>query len=101
MARSTLVTRVMQRDPAAVTRRLGGDTLILPVRHKVADLTAIYTLNETGSFLWEQLDGTRTIADLVDAMVAHFDVARDEAHSGLVELLGDLEDEGLIKEQAR
>jgi hypothetical protein len=93
-----LSRRVLQRDPDAVSRHLAGDAVILPVRHKVADLTAIYTLNDTGSFIWELIDGVRTLGDLVNELVAHFEVEPDEARQGVLALVEDLEAEGLVRE---
>jgi hypothetical protein len=93
------IRNVFVRDPAAVTRVLAGDTVILPVRHNVADLTAIYTLNETGSFVWQQLDGVRSVDDLVGELVAKYDVGIEQARRNVLELMKDLLEEGLVEEK--
>jgi hypothetical protein len=88
---------VFTRDQSAVTRRIAGETVIVPVRNDVADLDSIYTLNETGSFVWDLLDGKHTVAELIEAVVAEFEVARDVAAADVNRLIGSLRDEGLLR----
>ena len=88
---------VFVRDQSAVTRRIAGETVIVPVRDDVADLDSIYTLNETGSFVWDLLDGRRTVDQLVDAVVAEFEVAREVAAADVARLIASLRDEGLLR----
>jgi hypothetical protein len=90
-------TRVFARDESAVTRRVSGETVIVPVRHDVADLGAIYVLNETGSWIWEHIDGARSESDLVDALVGEFDVTPDQAAQDVTALLNDLSAERLVR----
>ena len=90
---------VFVRDPAAVTRRLGEETVIVPLRHDVADLTSIYTLNDTGSFVWELLGGAFSLQQVCDRLEENFDVDPGQARRDVLELITDLEAEGLIREQ--
>jgi Mrp family chromosome partitioning ATPase len=99
MRAQAVAKKVLVRDPAAVTRRLAGDTVILPVRHRVTDLSAIYTLNETGSFLWDHVDGHRSVADLIALVAAEYDVAAAEAERDVGALIADLISEGLVEEK--
>ena len=52
-----------------VTRQIAGETLIMPVAGRVADLESIYVLNEVGSRIW-QLVGSPTTADRIVDVVA-------------------------------
>jgi hypothetical protein len=92
-----LAARILTRHRSAVTRRLAGDTVILPVHHNVADLTAVYTLNETASFVWDQLDGTQTVGQLVDQIIDRYEVSPEDAARGVLALIEDLEAEGLVQ----
>lgn len=88
---------VFARDPSAVTRRIAGETVIVPVRDDVADLDSIYTLNETGTFVWDLLDGRLTVAQLIDAVVAEFEVTREVAAADVTRLIASLRAEGLLR----
>lgn len=82
---------------AFVTRRIAGETLIVPVSAKVGDLEAIYTLNEVGSFVWQLIDGQRTAQAIAEAVGAEYEVALDRAARDVDELLGILEAKGLVR----
>jgi hypothetical protein len=41
------------------------------------DAGAYISLNETGSFLWERLDGKRTLADIAQELAEMYNVAPD------------------------
>jgi hypothetical protein len=88
---------VFVREGAAVTRRIAGETIIVPVRDDVADLDSIYTLNETGSFVWDLLDRQRTVAELVEAVIGEFEVAPEVAAADVARLIVSLRDEGLLR----
>ena len=88
---------VFARDEAAVTRRIAGETVIVPVRDDVADLDSIYTLNETGTFVWDLLDGQRSVEELIDAVVVEFEVAREVAAADVARLIASLREEGLLR----
>jgi len=78
-----------------VTRRIAGETILVPVTGQVADLDAVYTLNEVGSFIWYLLDGRRSAQAIADAVCAEYDVTADEAARDVDELLTALEARGL------
>ncbi len=80
-----------------VTRRIAGETIIVPVSANVGDLEAIYTLNEVGSYVWQLIDGRRTAQAIAEAVGAEYDVALDRAVRDVDELLSTLEAKGLVR----
>ncbi len=61
-----------------VLRTIAGETVALPTAGMThADM--MITLNDSGRFLWEQLSRDVEEADLVEAVLAEYDVARDVA----------------------
>jgi Coenzyme PQQ synthesis protein D (PqqD) len=82
-----------------MTRNIAGETLIVPVRKRVGDLSAIYTLNEVGARVWQMIDGKTRGAEIVRAIKAEYDVADDEAVSkDVTDLLASMADAGLISQ---
>jgi len=57
----------------------------------------VFALNPVAEWVWEQLDGQRTVAELCDGVVARFDVPRPTAEADLASLLEKLEKAGLIE----
>ncbi len=75
------------RSERVVGRRIGDELVLIPLAGQGADLDHVRTLNPVAAFIWEQLDGTRTGAEVVASMVARFEVQRPEAEADYLELL--------------
>lgn len=50
-------------------------------------MDSLYRLNETGAFIWERIDGRRTIGDITSEMAEEFDVKRDIAEKDVIEFV--------------
>lgn len=61
-----------------------------------AETGAFRSLNETGTFLWQQLDHPRAAADLAASLVAEFEVSADQALGDTEAWLADMRQEGII-----
>ena len=80
------------RSPRMVSRRIGGQCVLVPLAERGADLDSIFNLNRVAAFVWEKVDGKRTAADLVDAVVERFEVDRERAAADTLELLETLQE---------
>ncbi len=80
-----------------VTRQIAGETIVVPIRRKIEDVDFIFTLNETGTMIWNLLDGRTSIAQIGEAVSAAYDVSGEEALRDAVDFLHSLKAEGLIK----
>ena len=82
------------------TRKIGDETIVVPVRAHVADLESIYTFNEVGAAIWARVDGERSVSDIARSLADEFDVAEETALADVHRLLAILEDEGLVEPRA-
>ncbi len=89
-----------ERDPNLVMRRIGGETILVPVRGRVGDLEAIYTLDEVGSTLWTLLAERPTLPEMVNALCAEYDVSPETARVDVDEFLKTLVSGGLAHRRA-
>jgi hypothetical protein len=80
-----------------VTRQIAGETLIMPVAGKVADLESIYVLNDVGSRIWQLVGSPATTDQIADVIAREFDVAPERAAADVTEFLGALDARGLIR----
>ncbi|MGE5279488.1 MAG: PqqD family protein [Deltaproteobacteria bacterium] len=76
---------VLHKDPDIVFRKIAGEYVLVPIRHRVGDLDNIYTLNETAARIWELIDGRRTLAEIRDALAREFAVPAAQAEADLLE----------------
>lgn len=56
-----------------------------------------YVLDEVGSYVWELLDGERTIGDVAELLAQHFKLHRREAQASLLAYLRMLAERGLVR----
>lgn len=59
--------------------------------------TATHSLDEIGAFIWRQFDGRRRLADVVDALIAEYDVDAAEAADDARAFVSQLIEAGLIR----
>ena len=90
--------RVLRRAPDALTRTIAGETLLIPVKGRLADLQRIFALDPSAAFIWERLDGKRELGAILGALTEEFDVAAEEAAADLTAFIQELEAAGLLAE---
>lgn len=78
------------RSQSVVSRRVAGETLIVPVRGKVGDLASIYSFNPTGSFIWQSLESPRSMAELISAVEQEYAVEHEQAERDVEQFLNDM-----------
>lgn len=79
-------------------RSVGDHHIVVPVGAQSVDFRGIITLNETGAFLWEKLRESATAEDLVQALLAEYDVPADVAAADVDTYLAALREKNLLDE---
>ena len=78
----TLDARLVRED-GIVARSIAGETILVPVTRRAQDM-GLFTLNEVGTFIWERLDGSRSLREIAGEMTSSFEVASDQAEQDLL-----------------
>lgn len=86
------------RSPSVVTRKTGNEYVLVPVANNIADMNSVYTLNETGAFLWELIDGENNIEDMIEALIREYDINEATASNDVFEFIGEMYKYLIIKE---
>lgn len=89
--------QVFVRSQSVVSRHIGGETLIVPVRGNVGDLASIYSFNEIGSLLWRLLEIPKNITELLAVVEREYDVDSETARQDVERFLGDMLSAGLAE----
>ena len=80
-----------------VTRKVVGETIIVPVENNVGDLCSIFTLNSTGTRIWDMLGEAVTENSIVRSICEEFEVTPGKAEKDLKEFLDSLREAGLLR----
>lgn len=80
-----------QKNPALAWREIDEATVIISPNDSV-----MHELNDTGSFLWKNIDGYRTAADLAALLAESYEVAPDVALTDTQSLLEEMSSRKLL-----
>ena len=69
--------------------------MVLPIGADM-DMNMMITLNETGAFLWEKLQGETDEAGLVTALLAEYDVDEATAKQAVANFVAKLSDNDFL-----
>jgi hypothetical protein len=89
--------QVFVRSQSVVSRLIGGETLIVPVRGNVGDLASIYSFNQVGSLIWKLLDIPKSLTELVAAVEQEYKVESERARKDVEQFLNDMLSAGLAE----
>jgi len=85
-----------------VTRRIAGETLLVPIRSQVADMQNIFALtHSTAEYIWQQLDGKQNLQQIHMGIMDNFQVGNRQALSDLQEFISQLLGSGIIEEEEK
>lgn len=76
-------------------RQVAGRNVVLP-QSDTLNLNMMITLNDTGAFLWQQLQQETTEENMVQALLAEYDVDADTAAQSVKAFVAKLEENGLL-----
>jgi hypothetical protein len=88
---STAPSVLWQKNPALAWREIDEETVIISPNDSV-----MHELNDTGSFLWKNIDGKKSAAELAELLVASYEVTPDIALSDTQSLLEEMSSRKLV-----
>ena len=74
-------------SPDIVTRKTGNEYVLVPIANNIADMNSVYTLNETGAFIWDHIDGKRNIEEIIVALTEEYDINNQSASEDVILLI--------------
>ena len=78
---------MLKLDKEYILRQIGDDYVIVPVGEAALSFNGMITVNETGTFLWEQLVKGTSEEELLRTMVENYEVTQEEAQKDIDEFL--------------
>jgi coenzyme PQQ synthesis protein D (PqqD) len=88
---STPASVTWQKNPALAWREIDDETVIISPNDSV-----MHELNDTGSFLWNNIDGKKSAAELAELLAENYEVTPDIALSDTQALLDEMSSRKLV-----
>ena len=79
-------------------KKIAGSTVVVPVGDTLVNLQLMLSLNESGAFLWQQLQKDCTKDDLLAAMQAEYAVDAATAAADIDAFLNTLKENHILDE---
>ena len=85
----------MKLKEGFVLRTFSGQTVVVPIKDDL-DLNMMIKLNETGKFLWENMQEECSAVVLTAHLLCEYDVDEDTAKKSVEAFIAKLEQNGLL-----
>lgn len=70
-----------------VAREVGNELILVPLTGNVAQMSELFTMNETAKFIWENITAETTINDIENLMTDTFDIDAETARKDIENFL--------------
>jgi len=81
-----------------VSREIAGETILVPIKGKLANMQRIFAVDDVAEYIWQQLDGEKKVADIRDGVIELYDVAKEQAREDVLDFIEELKEADLISE---
>lgn len=89
---------VVIKNPRIVARKSGKEYILVPITDNVANMEAVYTMNETAAFIWDCIDNARSAEEIASLVSEEYEIDKESALSDVLELAEDLEKHNIVRE---
>ncbi len=90
---------IYRKNPDVVYRVIAGEAILIPISRETQGAGRMLTLNETGAYIWERLDGKRRLREILEEIRDEFEVEEETARRDLLEMISELGKAGAIRLQ--
>ena len=93
---NTIWQQIFNKKDEIVSRKIAGETILVPIRGKLADMQKIFSLNPVAEYIWKQLDGKKLLGDIRAMLLERYDVDETDLDTDIREFIEEMLKEELI-----
>ena len=93
---NTIWQQIFNKKDDIVSRKIAGETILVPIRGKLADMQKIFSLNPVAEYIWKQLDGKKLLGDIRAMLLERYDVDETDLDTDIREFIEEMLKEELI-----
>jgi hypothetical protein len=84
--------KVLRKNKDMVHRMIGGETILLPVYKNSEEINCIYTLNSAAAWVWNNIDGKKTLGQIRRKAIFEFNDKPEEITSKMRTMVSELKE---------
>lgn len=89
--------KVYRKNVDVVTRRIGNELFLVPIKGNIADMQRIFTLNPVAEYIWQHID-EKNITEIRNEITEQFDIEKERVDADIQEFIMELLEAELISE---
>lgn len=86
----------MKLNQEFVLREIAGDYILIPIASADDVFNGVITLNDTGAFIWKQIEDGKNIEDIVNALQNEYEVTGEIAKRDIQKLCDNFKKLGIM-----
>lgn len=86
-----LAGKYISQNPDTPARTIEGEAIVITPHD-----STLHTLNGTATFIWDRADGTRTLGQIAEELLATYEVEVEVAHQDAVAFVQEAVAKGLL-----
>lgn len=95
---------MIYRQEGYVLKEIEGSYVLLPVGQSIADQKKAVTLNEAGVFVWEILKNGKSMEEVLDEVIRHYqadETEEEEVRKDVAEFIDQMLSAGILREELK
>ena len=95
---NNMLKTIYNKKDDIVTRKVADEIILVPVCGELAAMQRIFTIDTVAEFIWNTLDGQKSLSDILTALTDSFDVETDVAEKDMYDFIQSLINAELVTE---
>lgn len=88
----TPYTRLSPNTEEVASKVMDGEAILINLSNGI-----YYSMDKVGGYVWEMIEGTHSLAEIVEAIVGRYDISPEKAQADVDRLAAELVQESLVK----
>lgn len=74
-----MINTIIKQKQQFASQHVNNELVLVPLNNSIAQMTEMFTLNELGAFIWDQLTEESSQETIVDCIIDNYDIDRATA----------------------
>ncbi len=86
----------MKLKSGFILREVAGNYVVVAVGERVKTFNGVINLNETGAFIWKQLEQENSTDKIIEKMIDEYEVSKEQASLDVNSFITKMKEAGLV-----
>lgn len=88
---------ILKKSENVVFRKIQDEYILVPIVASAADVESIFNLNETGTAVWEKIDGAKKLSDIIADIKAEYESEGEQIENDIMAFVNEMVEAKLLE----